>query len=285
MNIYPGVKKAFKTFVEYGLRFLKFACDEIIIFAKDFREACKFMYNRDKNQWWPAAKRNWWKFAKYFGVVLVFWGLNLSLVTVGFVLGSLIISKILGATLPLLDNYFKNAKKENKSVLSKVYVFLQAVRILLPVLAVCFCVAHLWLLLPGLIMMFLGGFVDRKEQAQKKIKTNELSHEKDDRDKKENQIGDMSNRTELINEKEKQNEENTLLKEKKQTNDINTPSFNKLKYKIEQANQLANVINAIDNAKKLGTKNDDGSFFSSLKIGIKNYFMPPSSLKKNEEIK
>ncbi len=258
--IKPETKKAFKTWGNRGLRFSKFACDEIIIFAKDFWEACKFIYkSNDMGECLPAVKRNWWKFAKYFGVSCVFFGLNLSLVAVGFVLGSLIISKILSVTLPLLDNYFKNAKKENKSVLIKVYISLQAVRTLLPVIAVCFCVAHLWLLLPGLIMMFLGGFVDHKKQAQKKIKTNESLHEKDDRDKKENQI--ISN--------------------------INISSVNQLTNKIEQANRLANVINAIDinNVKKLGTKDDDGSFFGLLKRGIENHFMPPSFLKENEEIK
>ena len=184
-NATGGVKKSLKNFWAHIVKFLKIAFKELIIFGKDFAEACKFVYaTKNKNQCWKAIKRNWWKFVKYFGAVFVFLGLNLSLGTIGFVLGALIISKILSVTLPLLNKRIKekseNVSREKVVQYKRMYTFLRIVQVLLPVVAFFFGIAHWWLLLPGLIMMFFGGFIDHQHIKKEKQQADNASNENKD---------------------------------------------------------------------------------------------------------
>ena len=186
-NATGGVKKSLKNFWAHIVKFLKIAFKELIIFGKDFAEACKFVYaTKNKNQCWKAIKRNWWKFIKYFGAVFVFLGLNLSLGTIGFVLGALIISKILSVTLPLLNKRIKDYEKSDEVYCKKVvklkrlYTCLRIVQVLLPVVAFFFGIAHWWLLLPGLIMMFFGGFIDHQHIKKEKQQADNASNENKD---------------------------------------------------------------------------------------------------------
>lgn len=262
-DIKPKAKKAWKNLKEYGRMFLKFAFEELIIFAKDFWSACKFIYNENKEQWWPAAKRNWWKFAKYFGVLFVFFGLNLSLGTIGFVLGSLIVSKVLSVILPqLVQRAEKTDNSDEKTRSLKIHFFLRVMQILLPVIAVWVCVAHWWLLLPGFFMMLTGGFIDHHNKAK---------------DNKNNKKSEAL----LENQKSKTEEESVKLiqNEKEKSNDLSQ--------NIEQvAKEALNNTNInLNNVQKEMAKSFISDQIDKFKNGIKDFFYPNLDSKKNENTK
>lgn len=262
-SIKPKAKKAWESFKKYGLKFLKIALDEIIIFAKDCWSACKFVYKTDgnKNQCWKAAKRNWWKFVKYFGVLFVFFGLNLSLGTIGFVLGSLIVSKVLSVILPQLVQRAEKADNSDEKTRSlKIHFFLRVMQILLPVIAVWVCIAHWWLLLPGFFMMLIGGFIDHHNNKAKNNKKSEtlLENSKDE--------------TEIERLK-------SIQKEKEKIND--------LPQNIEQLTEetLKNTNINPNNVQKEVAKFFISDQIDKLKNGIKDFFYPNLDSKKNENTK
>lgn len=257
------IKESGKFVGKYMLKFIKIAFEELIIFAKDFWAACKFVYKtRNKSRCLEAAKRNWWKFVKYFGAILVFSGLNLSLGTIGFVLGLLIVYKVLGVILPWLDERMKK-NEVCKISRGKIYGCLAVGRILLPMIAILSLVSRWWLLLPGLIMIFYCGFVasnKRKEQAKEEYvsEQNILSDEKSNQKRKENEnVENEKNKGKEGNKKE----ENTPLK-------TDCPSNNPRN-------------NIFDNPVVLSVF--DKLCLSSFKKGFENFFTPPSIWTKDEE--
>ena len=259
-SITAKAKTAFKTFGKYAQKFLMFVFEELIIFAKDFWAACKFMCTNDKNQWWSAAKRNWWKFVKYFGVLFVFFGLNLSLGTIGFILGALIISKILSVTLPLLDKRIKSIEQRDNSEATKsrkTYTILRILQILLPVVALFVAVSHWWLLVPGLIMMFFGGFIDHKHREGKK-------QEKD--------YGHSLNENKFKDTNDKKNEKENM---------DNNFHFGKFENNIP-----SDVINTIsDNRMKQEVIKDvGGSIFNKIKDSLKDFFMASPNLENDKKV-
>lgn len=244
-NATGGVKKSLKNFWVHVVKFLKIVFEELIIFGKDVVEAYKFLCAaKDKNKCWVTAKRNWWKFVKYFGAVFVFLGLNWSLGTIIFILGSLIISKILSVTLPLLNKRIKekseNVSREKVVQYKRLYTFLRIVQVLLPVVAFFFGIAHWWLLLPGLIMMFLGGFIAHRHIQKEKQQAENASNENKDINNEINDGKSIDNSYNL---------------------DLNTvvdQNLNKYTSPIEKQ-----VITSVGN-----------SIFDRFKNGFKNFFMP-----------
>lgn len=186
-NFKNTVKSVFKFIWNHAVSALKALLDEIIIFAKDIVNAFKFIWNNGIkiNRWREAIRRNWYKFAKYIGVLIViFGGFNFSLVAISFVVLALFVSKFISVSLSSSDN--SKAKK-----LGKAYTVCRVLQVLLPIIAAFILVANWWLLILGLIATLIGDFKDCQHRKKEKQDAENLPSK--GKDTNDNEINEKEN--------------------------------------------------------------------------------------------
>ncbi len=192
-NFKKTVKSVFEFIWNHGASAFKALLGEIIIFLQDLEEAfnCIRMNWLEPNKIKTAAIDNWYKFAKYIGAyVVIFGGLNFSLVAISFVVLALFVSKFISVSLSSSDN--SKAKK-----LRKAYTVCRVLQVLLPVIAAFVLVSNWWLLILGLIATLIGGFKDRQHSEKEKKETEDISSK--DKDTNDNKINEKENNFDLRN--------------------------------------------------------------------------------------
>ena len=180
------------------LKFFKVAFEECITVGKDLCNAFKFACTNsdNKSEWWNGIKRNWWKSIRCIGFIFVFFGLNLNFGTIVFVFVSLVARGIIISRLDKMKQTIdiktidigKNngiQTESSKIQLERRYKINKALQFLIPVIVLFACIAHWWLLLPGLLMMCVGNLVDRRKSN--KSESNVLP-EKEDKNNEDDKL-------------------------------------------------------------------------------------------------
>ena len=183
-----------KSQLKSVLPFLRTAFEVCITIVKDLWNAFKFARTSsdNKSEWWNGIKRNWWKSIRCIGFIFVFFGLNLNLGTIVFVFVSLVARGIIISRLDKIKNTIEINENESNKLnsiqtksskiqLERKYTIHKVLQFLIPVIVLFACVAHWWLLLPGLLMMCVGNLVDRIKGN--KSESNVSSREEDQNDK------------------------------------------------------------------------------------------------------